>query len=98
MPDRHQLLYTSEERAVLDAYKTQYRETTSSQERKQLAQTTIFPAIFNYWAGQGIEIADPTPRMKVCGISTGIPQSLIYAIGTSVLDAKHLAIQAGEKC
>jgi hypothetical protein len=72
MPDRHQPLYSTEERAVIDVYKQDYLTAASPEERKQLAQTKILPAIFNYWARKGIEITDPTPRTKVCEFRIGI--------------------------
>jgi hypothetical protein len=52
---RHQH-YTDEERAVLNGYKDQYIKETTPDGRKQLARSTIFPAIFNYWSSRGILI------------------------------------------
>lgn len=72
MPDRHQALYSSEERAVIDVYKEEYLKTTSPDDRKRLAQTKILPAIFNYWSQKEIDITDPTARTKVGTFGIGI--------------------------
>ena len=64
---RHQR-YNDEERAILNVYKEQYIKETTADGRKQLARSTTFPAIFNYWSRQGISIttnAEIARRSKV---------------------------------
>lgn len=56
-PDRRKTFYSSEERAVIDVYKKEYLEATSAAARKHIAQTQIFPDLFNYWAQK--EMVDP---------------------------------------
>ena len=51
---RHQR-YTDEERAILNGYKDKYISETTPEGRKQLARSTILPAIFNYWSQQGMD-------------------------------------------
>jgi len=71
MPDRRQPLYNSEERAVINVYKEEYLKAASAQERKQLTQNKILPALFNYWSEKGIDLSDPRPRTKVCLVGIG---------------------------
>lgn len=63
--DRHGSLYTAEERAVFNPYKTQYLAATSPGERKRIAQHHILPSIFNYWNKTGIVIDRPEERTEV---------------------------------
>ena len=74
MPDCHQPLCSTEERTVIDIYKQEYLSAASAEDRRQLAQMKILPAIFNYWGQKGLDITDPTPQTKVhaCSISIGI--------------------------
>ena len=71
MPDRRQPLYNSEERAVIDVHKEEYLNAASAQERKQVAQNKVLPALFNYWSGKGLDLSDPRPRTKVCMVGIG---------------------------
>ena len=72
MPDCHQPLYSAEEHAVIDIHKQEYLSAASPEDRKQLAQTKILPAIFNYWGQKEIDITNPTPQTKVCACGIGI--------------------------
>lgn len=63
--DRHGSLYTREERAIIDPYKTQYIQATSPGERKRIAQHHILPKIFTYWQGKGIVIDRPEEQTEV---------------------------------
>ena len=68
MPLLHHQRYNDKECAVLNVYKEQYIKETTADGRKQLARSTIFPAIFNYWLRQGISIminAEIARRSKV---------------------------------
>lgn len=50
--------YSVQERAILNAHKDNYKKQTTPAGRMHVAQTDILPAIFNYWASQGVEFTD----------------------------------------
>ena len=50
---RQPLVYTREERTVLDKYKDKYMSATTPTERKTIAQLDIFPDLFNHWKKEG---------------------------------------------
>ena len=47
-------IYTAQERAAIDPFKTQYMEATSPAAQKIIAQVHILPALFNYWVSINI--------------------------------------------
>ncbi|PPQ93201.1 hypothetical protein CVT25_007858 [Psilocybe cyanescens] len=66
-PDRHQVVYNSEERKVLDAHKERYLASKSAEEHKSVAKTYILPAIFQYWDSIGHEIGDSRTQARALG-------------------------------
>lgn len=57
-------VYTDEERAVIDVYKSRYLEASSSASRKTIAQVEVFPALFNYWKDRGKIYKKKKTQMK----------------------------------
>jgi len=49
-------VYDDEERKVMDPFKAEYMNTSSPAERKTIAQTLLFPALFTYWSRIGVDL------------------------------------------
>ena len=65
-PDKenpHQV-YNKGELEVINKFKLQYMAALSSGQRKMIAQTQMFPKLFNYWKGKGIIYDDKELRIK----------------------------------
>ena len=59
-------LYNPQERAAIDPFKSDYLAATSPGARKTIAQTCIFPALWNYWQsiGQVTVVDDDEMRLR----------------------------------
>ncbi|KIM34658.1 hypothetical protein M413DRAFT_33125, partial [Hebeloma cylindrosporum] len=51
-------VFTPAERAVINVYKSDYLNAATPEQRKQVAQSKVLPAIFNYWTEQGRDTSD----------------------------------------
>lgn len=63
-------IYNEKEREVMDPFKAQYMNTTTPAERKTMAQSNIFPALFTYWSSIGVDLNpnEMNRRSEVCSI------------------------------
>jgi hypothetical protein len=51
-------VYNEQERAAIDPFKADYLKATTPAGRKIIAQVHIFPALFNHWANDGVDLND----------------------------------------
>lgn len=50
---RKESIYTVDERRILKAYKEEYRQLSSAEERASLFKSKILVDVFNHWASRG---------------------------------------------
>ena len=43
---------------MMDPFKAQYMNTTTPAQRKTIAQSQLFPALFTYWSSQRVDLND----------------------------------------
>ena len=51
-----QRVYNVDERQKIDPFKEEYMKSTSATERKMIAQSKVFPALFTYWSSIGVNL------------------------------------------
>lgn len=57
-------VYNKGELEVINKFKDQYMAAPSPGQRKIIAQTQMFPMLFNYWKGKGIIYQNKDLRIK----------------------------------
>lgn len=57
-------VYNAQERAAIDPFKADYLAASSPAARKAIAQTHIFPALWNYWRSSGHRIDESEMRLR----------------------------------
>jgi len=57
-------VFNQQERALIDPFKPEYMNTTTPASRKTIAQVHIFPALFNYWAENGVDLNDEEIQVR----------------------------------
>ena len=83
--------YMLEEHTLIDLYKVQYLQATSSQECKRIAQHLILPKMYNHWQDMGIWIEDAPARTEAqCTVTH-------YSLDTEVdkVDPQQLSCYQG---
>ena len=88
-------VYNSQERAVIDPFKTQYIAATSAAARKTIAQVHILPTLFNHWEHIGEAVSGDQMQVWTMVFVT-IPSlygtmNSIKNIGTDQVGAKCMA-------
>lgn len=57
-------VYNTQERAAIDPFKAEYLSAVSAAARKSIAQTFIFPALWNHWASIGLVLNDVETHLR----------------------------------
>lgn len=62
---RKECQYSREERGVINKYKQEYRDLTTTRERANLFQTKILVDIFNFWDSRKEDLADEAGQRRI---------------------------------